>query len=113
MKATTVGRLIAVTGVLLAAGFIALSMQESGNKEPPSTRRTANVVAAQAGSSSTGESERPPAVLSTSKSGTGSGQSRSMIEWQRDLYDPRTTAVTFAAAIEAAEVGDLTALREI
>jgi len=39
--------------------------------------------------------------------------SRTMIGWQRGLYDPQTTAAAFAEAIPAAESGDLTALREI
>jgi hypothetical protein len=42
-----------------------------------------------------------------------SAQERNMLEWQRDLYDPRITAKAFAEAISAAEAGHLVALREV
>jgi hypothetical protein len=36
-----------------------------------------------------------------------------MVEWQRDLYDPQTTGKAFADAVDAAEAGQLSALREV
>lgn len=116
MKATKVGGLIAVIGVLLALSSMFLLTRKTSDQGTPSTETAANVA---------GPPDLPsrfaidPQLDSLTKPKPKpkpekqSAQSRSMLEWQRDLYDPQTTAKAFADAVDVAEAGDLTALHEL
>jgi hypothetical protein len=111
MKATKVGSSITVIIVLLALGFIFYLAPEASDQGTPPTGHTASVVV---------PPDLPRIVVDQQSDGLTKSmpekrlvQSRSMLEWQRDLYDPQSTAKTFAEAVDAAEGGNLNALREV
>jgi hypothetical protein len=112
MKATKVGSSITVIIVLLALGFIFYLAPEASDQGTPPTGHTAS-VAVPPDLPSRVVVDRQSGGLTKSMPEKRLVQSRSMLEWQRDLYDPQSTAKTFAEAVDAAEAGNLNALREV
>lgn len=111
MKANWIGGLIAVMVLLLALGFRLLSPQDVGDHGTPPTETSASRAPSR--DSVKFEVGRRADDHMEPLQEKRSPQSRSMLEWQRDLYDPQTTAKTFAEAVDAAETGNLIALREV
>jgi len=106
------GGLIAAALGLLAAGLASLAWRDGGNAASRSTARAAGPPVP-AFASSRDATAVLLAARATSAPTTGPSKRRNMLDWQRALYDSQTTASAFAQAVDAAETGDLGALREI
>ena len=89
MKATKVGNLITVIVVLLALGFTFFFTWEASDQgTQPSTGPTASVAVPPDLPSRIAVDQQSDG-LTKSMPEKRSAQSRSMLEWQRDLYDPQ------------------------
>ena len=110
MRSGTAGKWLVAAVVVAAVGWAVVRMSGVGvEDEPMLASRESSPVIPRARAAQ-GISTSP---ISAAEQSNSTAEVRSMLEWQRGLYDSQTAAPTFAAAVEAAEGGNLIALREL
>jgi hypothetical protein len=111
MKSGKIGNVVAATLIAVALVLTLAMMRERQERGTRADSQEVNIQTPAVSSSSSVIAQ--PLVMRSDSTSARSISSRSMLGWQRDLYDPQTTAKTFAEAVDAAEAGDLFALREV